>query len=101
MERAAIHLRIREGMRDAYREEHEDVHDALERAYLHSDAGLERFSVFEKGGDVFVYVEAEDVASLRSVMETSRAQEEWDAVMEDILDETEGETWLDEVYRLV
>lgn len=100
MERAAIHLRIKDGQHDRYRAEHEDVHDTLERTYLESGAGLERFCLFEQDGHVFVYIEAEDLDSLKIVMEESAAQEDWDEVMANIL-EPDAETWMDEVYRLV
>lgn len=71
MVRTALHLQIRDGKRQEYREEHEDVHDSLEKAYLESGSGLKRFSVFEKDGHVFVFIEAEDPNRLREVMETS------------------------------
>jgi L-rhamnose mutarotase len=98
MERIAFHIEIREGKRDAYREAHEDVDDALEAAYLASDAGIETYSVFEGEGHVFGYLEVEDPDALREVMAESDAQADWDAKMEPIL---AGEAeWLDEVYRL-
>lgn len=100
MERIAFHLRIKEGQRDAYREEHEDVPEALERAYLDSDAGIETYSVFEKDGHVFGFMELEDPDAIRDVMENSEAQEKWGEVMDPIL-EPEEDSWMDEVYRLI
>lgn len=98
MERIAFHIEVREGKRDDYREAHEDVDDALERAYLDSGAGIETYSVFEGEGHVFGYLEVEDPEALREVMAESDAQEAWDAKMEPIL---AGEAeWLEEVYRL-
>lgn len=98
--RIAFHLRIREGKRDEYREHHEDVPQALERAYLDSDAGLETYSVFEKDGHVFGYMEVNDPEVIREVMEESEAQAEWDEVMDPILEDGDGDVWMDEVYRM-
>lgn len=99
MERIAFHLRIRDGKREQYREEHEDVPDALEEAYLSSDAGIERYSCFEKDGHVFGFMELEDPEAIREVMESSTAQAEWDEVMGPILEDSE-DIWMDEVYRM-
>jgi len=99
MERIAFHLRIEEGKREEYRAEHEDVSTALEEAYLGSDAGLETYSVFEKDGHVFGYMEVEDPDAIREIMEESDAQADWDEVMEPILVD-EDDPWMDEVYRM-
>jgi L-rhamnose mutarotase len=99
MERIAFHLRITEGQRAAYRDAHENVPDALESAYLDSDAGLEAYSVFESDGHVFGYMEVEDPSAIRSVMEESDAQASWEEVMAPIL-EDEDDIWMDEVYRM-
>jgi L-rhamnose mutarotase len=100
MERIAFHLRIKDGKRDAYREEHEDVPEALERAYLDSAAGLETYSVFESDGHVFGYMECEDPSVIREVMAESDAQADWGEVMGPIL-EDDDDIWLDEVYRMI
>jgi L-rhamnose mutarotase len=98
MERIAFHLEIADGKREAYRETHENVPDALEAAYLSSGAGIESYSVFEHNGHVFGYMEVENPEIIRRVMETSDAQSDWDEVMDPILED--GESWLDEVYRM-
>jgi L-rhamnose mutarotase len=100
MERIAFHLEITEGMREAYREEHENVPAALEDAYLESGAGLETYSVFEADGHVFGYMEVENPDAIEDVMENSDAQAEWDEVMDLILEDAD-EPWLDEVYRMI
>ncbi|WP_276274057.1 L-rhamnose mutarotase [Haloarcula litorea] len=100
MQRIAFHLRIKEGQREAYREEHEDVPTALEEAYLDSDAGIETYSVFEKDGHVFGYLAVEDPAAIKDVMAESDAQADWDEVMDPILVD-EDDPWMDEVYRMV
>lgn len=100
MERIAFHLRIEDGKREAYRDEHEDVPAALESAYLDSDAGLETYSVFESDGHVFGFMEVEDRETIREVMADSEAQAEWDAVMDPILVDDE-DPWMDEVYRMI
>lgn len=99
MERIAFHLEIEDGQREAYRTEHEDVPDALEEAYLESDAGIETYSVFEKDGHVFGYLELENPEVIRDVMENSDAQAEWNEVMDGILEESDDQ-WMDEVYRM-
>jgi L-rhamnose mutarotase len=98
--RIAFHLEIVDGQREAYREHHENVPEALERAYLESDAGIETYSVFERDGHVFGYLEVEDPEAIEAVMEDSDAQAEWDAVMDPILEDRD-DPWMDEVYRMV
>lgn len=100
MARIAFHLKIAEGQRDAYRDEHERVPEALERAYLDSDAELETYSVFEKDGHVFGFMEVANPDAIQTVMEESDAQSSWDEVMAPILVD-EDDIWMDEVYRMV
>jgi len=100
MARIAFHLEIADGKRDAYREKHENVPDALEAAYLESDAGLETYSVFEKDGHVFGFMEVEDPDVIQEVMEESEAQAEWAEEMDGITLESD-DSWMDEVYRMV
>jgi L-rhamnose mutarotase len=100
MERIAFHLHVKDGQREAYREEHENVPEALEAAYLDSGAGLETYSVFEKDGHVFGFMEVEDPERIREVMEESEAQADWEVVMDPIL-EDEDDIWMDEVYRMI
>jgi L-rhamnose mutarotase len=100
MERIAFHLRIKEGKREAYRQEHENVPDALESAYLDSGAGIETYSVFEKDGHVFGFMQVEDPEKIKEVMADSEAQAEWVQVMDSILVDAEDQ-WMDEVYRMV
>jgi L-rhamnose mutarotase len=100
MERIAFHLQIKEGKREAYRTEHEDVPEALESAYLDSEAGLETYSVFEKDGHVFGFLELENPDVLKEVMAESEAQADWAEVMDSIL-VAEDDIWMDEVYRMI
>lgn len=100
MERIAFHYRIEEGQRSAYRTEHEDVPNELESAYLDSEAGVETYSVFEKDGYVFGYMEVEDPEAIRTVMAESNAQADWDEVMASILTD-DPDPWMEEVYRMV
>lgn len=101
MERIAFHLTIRDGKQEAYREAHRDVPEDLERTYLESDAGLKTYSVFEKDGHVFGYMEVEDPDAIKAVMENSDAQAEWEVVMDPILEEPDGDEWMAEVYRMI
>lgn len=101
MERIAFHLKIRDGQRAEYREKHEDVPEALESAYLDSGAGLETYSVFEKDGHVFGYMEVENPDVIYEVMAESDAQADWGEVMEPDLEPAEEEIWMDEVYQMV
>lgn len=100
MERIAFHLHINDGKRNEYRNEHENVPEALEEAYLESGAGLEIYSVFEKDGHVFGFMEVEDPDVIEDVMENSEAQADWGEVMAPIL-EDEDDIWMDEVYRMI
>jgi len=101
MERIAFHLQIRDGKREEYREEHQDVPEKLESAYRVSAAGLETYSVFEKDGHVFGYMEVENPDVIFEVMEESEAQAEWGEVMEPVLKPTEEDIWMDEIYRMI
>jgi len=101
MERIAFHLQIRDGMREEYREKHDEVPEALESAYLESGTGLEAYSVFEKDGHVFGYMEVEDPEAIFEVMEESEAQSEWEEVMDPILEPGDDDPWMDEVYRMI
>lgn len=99
MARIAFHLEISDGKREEYREEHENVSDALEAAYLSSGADITQYSCFEKDGHVFGYMELENPAAIKRVMATSEAQSAWDEVMDPILEDSD-DIWMDEVYRL-
>jgi L-rhamnose mutarotase len=102
MERIAFHLEIEPGKRQAYRDHHERVPEALEEAYLESGAGLETYSVFEADGHVFGYMEVEDPETIREVMAESDAQADWEEVMDPILQDADpGEIWLEEVYQMI
>ena len=100
MARIAFHLEIVDGQRAAYREEHQNVPQALEEAYLESDAGIETYSVFERDGHVFGFLELEDPEAIEEIMENSEAQADWEVVMDGILEESEDGGWMDEVYRM-
>ncbi|WP_129115324.1 L-rhamnose mutarotase [Halegenticoccus tardaugens] len=100
MARIAFHLTIKDEQQDAYREAHQHVSDELERAYLDSDAGLQTYSVFEKEGHVFGFMEVDKPNVIQDIMENSDAQAQWDEVMEPILTD-EDVIWLDEVYRMI
>jgi len=100
MERIAFHLQIKDGQREAYREEHEDVPEALEAAYTEAGAGLETYSVFESDGHVFGYMEVENPEVIKEVQAESEAQAEWNEVMDPILEDADDE-WMDEVYRML
>ncbi|EMA59690.1 L-rhamnose mutarotase [Halorubrum lipolyticum] len=100
MARIAFHLEIRDGKREEYRAKHENVPEALESAYVDSDAGLQTYSVFEKDGHVFGFMEVDDPEAIREVMDGSEAQAEWAEVMSGVTVETD-DSWMDEVYRMV
>jgi L-rhamnose mutarotase len=100
MARVAFRLRIRDGKRTEYREKHRDVPEQLEDAYLDSEAGLEAYSVFEKDGHVFGFMELDDPEVIEAVMEDSDAQADWNDEMAGIL-EDDDDIWMEEVYRMV
>ncbi|MFC6964861.1 L-rhamnose mutarotase [Halocatena marina] len=100
MERIAFHLRIKEGQRQAYREEHEAVPEALESAYVDSGAGLKTYSVFEKMDTSSVIWKSKTPEAIRTVMEESDEQADWAEMMGSIVID-EDDTWMDEGYRMV
>nr|WP_248910461.1 L-rhamnose mutarotase [Halocatena marina] len=77
-----------------YREEHKNVPDRLERTYLDSDADLETYSVFEKDGHVFGFMELEGPGVIEDIIESSGSQADWDQVMANILEEEE-DIWME------
>ena len=97
MVRRAFHIRIAEDKRDAYREAHENVPEALEAAYLENDADLTRYSIFEAEGHVFGYLEVEDPDALDESVGESDAMAAWNDRMDGII---ESATDLEEVYRM-
>lgn len=101
MARIAFHLQIKDGQRDEYREKHENVPESLEEAYLGSGARLETYSIFEKDGHVFGFMEVEDPDVIKDVMESSQAQAEWSEVMAPIVEDSGDSNWMDEVYRMI
>jgi len=100
MARVAFHLRIRDGKRTEYREMHQDVPKQLEDAYLDSGADLKTYSVFEKDGHVFGFMELDDPEAIEDVIEDSDAQADWNDEMAGIL-EDEDDIWMNEVYRMI
>lgn len=100
MARIAFHLQIADGKREEYRETHENVPEWLEEAYLDSDAGLETYSVFERDGHVFGFMELEDPDVIEEVMGSSDAQARWAERMDGIIVD-DSDQWMDEVYRMV
>jgi L-rhamnose mutarotase len=100
MARIAFHLEIQDGKRDEYRDWHDRVPEALEEAYLDSGAGLETYSVFEKDGHVFGFMEVDDPETIKDVQAESEAQANWDEKMAPILEDSD-DPWMDEVYRMV
>lgn len=103
MARIAFHIELREGMSDAYRDLHREVPEELEEAYLESEARLESYSIFERDGHVFGFLEAEDPERMREVMETTELDAEWgeDLDVDGPLADEDGLVWMDEVYRMV
>ena len=102
MARIAFHLRIRPGKIEAYREAHERVPEALESAYLESNAGVATYSVFERDGHVFGFMELENPDAIETVMAESDAQAAWNEEMASILEPIEpDDIWMDEVYRMI
>lgn len=100
MARIAFYHKIKDGKREQYRELHEDVSGDLEQAYLESGAGLETFSLFEKDGLVFGYMEVDDPEKIKEAMADSEAQQRWQEKTLPLLEELPDDVWMDEVYRL-
>lgn len=90
-------------MSESYRDLHRRVPEELERAYLESEAGLETYTIFERDGHVFGFLEVEDPERIQEVMETTEIDAEWgeDLDVEGPLADEDGLVWMDEVYRMV
>lgn len=72
--------------------------------YLEPGADIETYSVFEKDGHIFGYMEVERPEIIKEVMEN---QDDWnddeEGNREPMIEESPGEDfhgWLDEVYRM-
>lgn len=100
MKRIAFHLRIREGKRADYRRAHEEVPEANRQAYLDADLEVETFSVFERNGHVFGYMETDDPEGVKELLESDDALQAWAEEMEPIHEEAEDGRWMDELYRM-
>lgn len=101
MPRVAFHVHIRDGKREAYREAHQDVPRALEAAYLEAGAEIDAYSLFERDGHVFGYLDLRDPDALQAGLDGNDAVAAWSQRMESLLADHDEAIELDEVYRLI
>ncbi|MDG5776523.1 L-rhamnose mutarotase [Haloarculaceae archaeon H-GB2-1] len=87
MARVALHFEIRDGMRDAYLEAHENVPAEIADAYRNSGAGVVKESVFEDDGHVFAYFEVDDPDRLLEFLTESEVIADWNDRMADYLED--------------
>lgn len=101
MARLGLHFRIKDGKREGYLREHEDVPEELEQAYRDAGAGFRKESVFEDDGHVFAYIEVDDPETLMEFMAESDVVAEWNDRMSEYLYEADLEDpMMEEIYRM-
>jgi L-rhamnose mutarotase len=83
MQRIAFRLRVREGRVDDYTAIHTEVWPEL-LADL-SDAGIQNYSIFADGEELFAYLECDDWEAAQATLAKSDANRRWQAAMQDYL----------------
>jgi L-rhamnose mutarotase len=103
MRRVAFVMRIRAGLEEEYRRRHQAVWpEMLEALRL---AGCSNYSIFQRGRDLFAYLEVADLDLMLRQLAASEASRRWEAhmapIMEQaILPETGFHEQLPEVFHL-
>ena len=86
MERLHFTMRLKDGAVEEYERRHREVWPAL-LADLYA-AGWRNYSLFRRGLTVHGYVECHpDIATAQGAMASSKANKEWAAWFEDVIDE--------------
>jgi L-rhamnose mutarotase len=103
MERIGFSMRLLPGSEAEYRRRHDAVWPDL-LADLRSD-GARNYSIFQRGDDLFAYLEVDDFAAFTATMAESEANVRWQAQMASLIDPlTDPATGfhrrLDEVFHL-
>ncbi|HXM54394.1 MAG TPA: L-rhamnose mutarotase [Candidatus Dormibacteraeota bacterium] len=103
MQRIAFVMRVKAGQEEEYRRRHRAVWPemlgALERA------GCTNYSIFQRGQDLFAYLEVADFDRMRRELAASDASRRWEAYMAPIMEqgiqpETGFHELLPEVFHL-
>lgn len=74
---------LRPGSQTEYRRRHDEIWP--EMLELISQAGIENYSIWNKGTQLIEYFETEDPERVRRVLAESPVKARWDAYMSDIL----------------
>ena len=103
MERIGFVMRLQPGREAEYRRRHAAVWPEL-LAEL-SAAGAHKYSIFQRGDDLFGYLEVDDFAAFRRHMAASQVDARWQAEMAGLIDPlTDPETGFhqraEEVFHL-
>lgn len=103
MERIGFSMRLLPGAEAEYRKRHAEVWPEM-LAELRA-AGARNYSIFQRGEDLFAYLEVEDFERFRAYMNASPINDRWQADMGRLIDPlTDPATGfhrrLDEVFHL-
>jgi L-rhamnose mutarotase len=103
MQRIAFVMRVRDGQEEEYRRRHQAVWPEMLEALKR--AGCANYSIFQRGRDLFAYLEVADFERMRRELAGSDASRRWEAQMaplmeRGILPETGFHELLPEVFHL-
>lgn len=98
MKRMALHMRLKSGRETEYLEAHKQVWPELIKAA--HEAGIRNHSVFVRGSDLFVYIEAADVEAALAKLSSYPVKKRWDEWMFDLLDAEHPPVVLDEGFHM-
>ncbi|WP_256756628.1 L-rhamnose mutarotase [Cohnella sp. WQ 127256] len=79
LRRYGFRLRVKSGHEQDYIYHHEHVIPELIQAL--KEAGIQNYSIFMDGTDLFAYLECEDIENAWSYVRNNDASEAWDIIM--------------------
>ena len=100
-QRSAFVLRVRPDKIDAYVEAHRNVWPELLTALR--DAGIQNYTIFRNGNEMFGYFESDDLEASAAYMEEQEVNARWQDTMAELLEERvpdAGPWTLEEIFRL-
>jgi len=89
---------LKPGCEPAYLAAHEAVWPELIEAA--TEAGIRNHSVFNRGLELFVYIEAEDVDASLEALSKREVKQRWDAKMAELLDPARPPITLAEAFHM-
>jgi len=100
-QRSAFVLRVRPDKIDEYVEAHRNVWPEMLAALR--EAGIQNYSIFRHGNEMFGYFESEDLEAAGAYMQTQDVNTRWQDAMAGLLEQRvpdHGPAPLPEVFRL-